>query len=164
MTNYGAIIRQALEDNNMKIKDLLEATSISRSNLWNIMKGNYSPREETWAKISRALNLKEFRPPKNDYQSYSRKIKDHMNSEKTVSIELLKDISDVQHGRKEAVDYSKYTPKQIIEVKPVEVPDVKPHITDKLLIDLFLKTAGADPADIFHDYGLAVLRLINDRS
>lgn len=173
----GEKIWQRMEALGVNQKDLCELSGVSRSYLNRILHGKVAVSDNVRTRIDTALELleeetidavdsvdawadrkyKDFTPPINDDFTRERLMKEakEVPCSKDVPPSLLKEVSDVQHGRKDAVDYGKYT-------YDVDLPDTTDPCAKEKLRNLFIRTAAsADLSDnILALFGRAVLCLI----
>lgn len=179
----GEKIWQRMEALGINQKDLCELSGVSRSYLNRILHGKVAVSDNVRTRIDTALELleeetidavdsvdawadrkyKDFTPPINDDFTRERLMKEakEVPCSKDVPPSLLKEVSDVQHGRKDAVDYGKYTCRTDMSEAAV-LPTATDPCAKEELRNLFIRTAAsADLSDnILAMFGRAVLCLI----
>ena len=179
----GQALYNRIVDLNCNQKDFAELAGISRSYLSRLICGRAPISPAMQVKIDTALELleeelteytdsvdawanrkhKDFTPPINDDFTRERLMKEakEVPCTKDIPPSLLKEVSDVQHGRKDAVDYDKYTCRTDTSDAAV-LPTVTDPCAKEELRNLFIRTAAsADLNDnILALFGRAVLCLI----
>lgn len=147
MLSYRQRLAEALRRESISQKDFAAIAGLSRSYLNQVLKGHAMPGEAAKAKIDSALGyrLEGWQPPQASYEQVMEK---HLQEESRLAPRLLKEISDVQHGRKDCVDGR---------------PDNSPPLSRAGLLELFLQAADSLPDDIFAAFGRSVWQIVRGK-